>query len=142
MAYTTLQELIDRYGEAMLIGLTDRDDVSTGAVDPETIDQAIAADGAQIDGYVGSRYALPMSETPPLIAKLARAITCWERHVYDAPDKITEDYKEAVGTLKDISRGAVVLDVAGNEPESSGNSGVQITDRERPLEASKMTGFI
>ncbi|WIY25059.1 gp436 family protein [Parasedimentitalea psychrophila] len=142
MAYTTLQQLIDRYGEAMLIGLTDRDDVSTGAVDPETIDQAIASAGAQIDGYVGSRYALPMAEVPPLIAKLARAITCWELHVYAAPDKITEDYKEAVATLKDISRGAVVLDIAGTQPEGNGSSGIQITDRKRPLEASKMGGLI
>lgn len=142
MAYTTLQELIDRYGEAMLIELTDRGDVSTGAVDAETVTQAIAAAGAQIDGYVGSRYALPMAETPPLIAKLARAITAWELHIYDAPDKIKDDYREAVGTLKDIARGAVVLDIAGNEPEGNGSSGVQITDRERPLTAQNLKGFI
>lgn len=142
MAYTTLQQLIDRYGEAMLIGLTDRADNSTAAVDPDIIDQAIAAAGAQIDGYVGARYALPMAEVPPLIAKLARAITCWELHIYDAPDKITEEYKDAVATLKDMSRGAVVLDIAGHQPAGNGSSGVQITDRARPLEASKMGGLI
>ena len=142
MAYTTLQELNDRYGENLLVELTDRGDVSTGAVDANTVTQAIEGAGALIDGYLQGRYTLPLSETPPLIADLAKAISIYRLHVYEASDKIQSEYKDAVTALRDIAKGTIRLPIAGVEPTGSDETGVKITDRERPLEASKMTGFI
>jgi len=142
MAYTTLQELNDRYGESLLIELTDRGDSSINVVNADTVTQAINDAGAQIDGYLQGRYKLPLAETPPLIKDLAKAISIYKLHVFSASEKIKEEFKDAVATLRDIGKGTVRLPIAGIEPAGSGSSGVQITDRERPLEASKMTGFI
>lgn len=142
MPYASLEQLTDRYGESMLISLTDRGDVATGAIDTDVIDRVLSDADAQIDGYLKARYKLPLAATPPLIADLAQVIACWKLHRFDPPQKVKDDYNEAIRSLKDISRGLMVLDVAGLEPESSGASGVQITDRERPLSADQMKGFI
>ena len=142
MPYTTLAELSDRFGEDQLISLTDRAEVATGAIDLDVINRAIADADALIDGDVATRYQLPMATTPALLANIATLIAFWNLHLYDPSPKLKQDYGEAIDFLKSISKGQIKLDVAGVEPASSGNSGVQITDRQRPLEASKLTGFI
>lgn len=142
MAYTSLAELTDRFGEHTLIGLTDRSDPATGAIDTDVVDRALADTDAQIDMSLGVRYKLPLATTPPAIADIAQMIAIWKLHVYAPNDKIAIDYKNAQTALRDLSSGTFRLDLAGLEPESSGGSGVQITDRERPLQADKMQGFI
>jgi len=142
MAYTTLQQLNDRFGDRLLIELTDRDEVSTGVVDVDTVTQAIDGAGAQIDGYLQGRYNLPLAETPPRIKDLAQVIAIYRLHVYEPSEKIQADYKDAVSALKDISRGLVSLPIAGIEPVGSGTTGVRLTDRERPLTAQNLKGFI
>jgi phage gp36-like protein len=140
--YTSLAELIDRYGNSHLISLTDRADMATGVIDTGVIDQALASADALINGYLTGRYKLPLSETPPLIADLAQAIAFQKLHLFDLPPQVKEDKADALKTLENIARGIVRLPIDGVEPAGSGASGVQTTDRERPLEASKMTGFI
>ncbi|MGC9368707.1 MAG: gp436 family protein [Paracoccaceae bacterium] len=143
MSYATQQDLIDRYGEARLIALTDRADVPTGAVDVDTVTAALDGADAIINGYVGVRYALPLSEVPPLVNELAQVIAWWKLHLFEPDAKTTEEYKDALRTLRDISSGAVRLpNVAGAEPDDAGTGGVQITDRERPFTEANMKGFI
>jgi phage gp36-like protein len=142
VSYTSLIQLTDRFGEQTLVLLTDRAEVATNAIDTDVIDRALADTDAQIDGYLGNRYTLPLAETPPLIADLAQAIAYYKLHVYEPNPKIKDDYKDAIATLRDISKGVVTLDVAGVEPDVNDSSGVQITDRERPLTEASMKGFI
>lgn len=142
MAYCTLDQLTDRYGEATLVSLTDRAEIPTGTVDTDVIDRAVADAAAQIDGYLAGRYALPLADTPPLVTDLALIITFWKLHLYDPPQKVKDDYAGAIQMLRDISKGVVTLDVAGVEPEGSGSGGVKITDRDRPLTADNLKGFI
>ncbi|MVO16851.1 gp436 family protein [Parasedimentitalea huanghaiensis] len=142
MAYTTLAQLNDRYGERLVIELTDRDEAPTGVTDTDTVDQAIEGAAAQINGYLQGRYALPLAETPPLIKDLAEAIAIYRLHIYSASDKIEAEHKAAVAALRDIGNGTIRLPIAGVEPKGSGGTGVRITDRERPLTAQNLKGFI
>lgn len=142
MPYTTLDQLNDRYGAGLLISLTDRGEVATGAVVQDTVDQAIADADAMIDGYLKGRYKLPLAEVPPQVEALSRAISIWNLHVYDAPKQIEAGYKDALAQLRDISKGIITLDVAGIEPETSGGQGVMVTDRERPLTEGSLKGWI
>lgn len=142
MAYTNLSSLTDRFGTRMLIALTDRAEVATDVIDVAVIDNAIAGADAVIDGYLAKRYQLPLAETPTLIAELSEEIAIWKLHRAAPDPKIEEDYKAAIRTLKDISAGTIQLDVAGVTPASTGGTGARITDRERPLTADNMKGFI
>lgn len=142
MAYTTLAELTARFGEAMLISLTDRGDIHTGTIDTAVVDQAIAEADAIIDGHVGVRYALPLAETPPLIMTLARDIAIYKLHVHATDPKIEEDYKAAMATLRDLSAGRVRLPIDGKDAPGTGGSGARVTDRDRTFTEGGMKGFI
>ncbi len=142
MPYTTVEDLSDRYGERLLISLTDRDEVATGAIVQDTVDQAIADADALIDGYLKGRYQLPLADVPAQVAAMSRAISIWNLHVYDAPKQIEAGHKEALGQLRDIAKGLISLDVAGIEPKTNSGQGVMTTDRERPLTEDSLKGFI
>lgn len=142
MSYTNLQELIGRYGEAMLVDLTDRADPPAGSVDAGVIDRALADADALIDGFLKGRYLLPLAATPPLVRDLALAIAVYKLHRNVASEKIRQDYDDALRTLRDIAAGTVRLDVAGAEPTASGASGVRTNDRERPFTPDNLRGFV
>jgi phage gp36-like protein len=142
MTYATLAQLTDRFGAAMLIGLTDRASPPEGEIDADVVARALADTDAAVDGYLAGRYQLPISETPALLADLAQAIAIYKLHPYAPDPKIEADYKDAIKTLRDIATGVVRLTLDGVEQAGSGASGVQTNDRERPLTAENMKGFI
>jgi phage gp36-like protein len=140
MSYTSLQQLTDRYGEPMLVDLTDRAD--TGVVDQAVVDRALADTDAMIDGYLAGRYALPLASTPAQVADLAQAIAVYKLHKNVVSEKIRDDYRGALKMLEQIAAGTIRLDVAGVEPAASGSSGVRTNEQERPLTAETMKGYI
>ena len=143
MAYSSLQLLTDRYGERTLVALTDRAYPATGVLDLAVVTRALTDTDAMIDGYLAVRHALPLASVPALIADLAGSITLYKLHVAAPDPKVQADYDQALRMLKDISRGDVRLSVAGIEPVAPGTgSGVRVTDRERPMTAENLKGFI
>lgn len=142
MTYASLAMLVTRFGEQTIVMLTDRGAVPTGTIDAGLVEQELANSDAVINGYVGTRYRLPLDPLPALVVDLALSIAIYKLHVDAVGQKITDDYDRAIRTLRDISSGAVKLDAAGTEPASSGASGVQFIDRERPLSPETMGGFI
>ena len=143
MTYATLAHLIDRFGADMLITLTDRAQPATGTIDAVVVDRALADADAVIDGYIGGRYVLPLTDVPPLLPDIARSIAIWKLHTFKPDDKITEDYKDALRTLRDISDGKITLAVpSASAPATVEGSGARLTDRERPLTAENLKGYI
>lgn len=142
MPYASLDDLISAFGERELIALTDRGAEATGVMDEAVIDGALGAADALIDGYVAGRYALPMSPVPPLITELAVPLALYKLHRFGRPDQVEADYKDARATLRDISEGRVKLPVSGVQAAQTDAGQAQTTDRDRPFEAKKMTGFI
>lgn len=142
MPYASLDLLIERYGERMLVQLTDRASPATGGVVAEVVDRALADTDAAIDGRLLGRYRLPLAATPPLLVDLAIAIAIHKLHVSTVPTKIEQDYRDAIATLNQIAKGEVKLPVAGIEPPSSGAAGVVAIDRERDFTPENMRGFI
>lgn len=140
--YVTLSELTDRYGGPMLVRLTDHEEAPSGAIDLETVRRAVADTGAMIDGYLASRYALPMAQVPGLVRDLAAVIAIYKLHRYEPDEKIVRDYKDALATLKSIQGGGVRLDIAGVPAPGTGGSGARMTDRARPFTEANMKGFI
>lgn len=142
MTYATQADLVERYGEQMLIDLTDRATPAAGTIDSGVVDRALADTDAAIDGYLKGRYALPLATTPPLLRDLAQAIAVYKLHRNTVSNKVSEDYDGALRMLRDIGRGALRLDVAGIEPAASGTSGVRTSDRARDLTPDNMKGFV
>jgi phage gp36-like protein len=140
--YATLAQLTDRYGEAMLIAVTDRATIPTHMIDTAVINRALADADALIDGYLQGRYVLPLVATPPLLTDIALAVTIWKLHTFKPDEKIEADYRSAEKQLAQIAAGTIRLSVAGVEPADEGAGGAVVTDRERPLTPESLTGFI
>lgn len=142
MPYCTVEQLTERYGEALLVSLSDRGEVATGAVDADLFARAIASADALIDGYLAARYALPLASTPAIVADLSQRVSIYYAHGQTASEKIRDDYKEALRQLQQISAGTMRLDLAGVEPAAAGSGAVIASSPERPLSAGTMKGFI
>lgn len=142
MTYASQSDLVERFGERMLIDLTDRADPPAGAIDAAVVAKALTDTDSQIDGYLLGRYLLPLATTPDLLNDLAKAIAIYKLHRDIVSDKIRDDYTDALKTLDKIASGAVRLNVAGVEPPSSGATGVRTTDRNRDFTPENLKGFI
>lgn len=140
MAYATLQDLIDRFGEREIIELTDRADPPADAADPDVAGAALTSASSVIDGFVAVRYGLPLAVTPALLVE----ICCDLARARLYRDQITEVVegrrKDALMALRDIASGKMLLDVAGAEPAADGNK-VYTDGAERVFTSTSMTGF-
>jgi phage gp36-like protein len=143
VTYATLDQLKAKLGEQTMVSLTDRDLPRTGAIVVAVVDRALTDTDATIDGFLAGRYRLPIEGgIPAQVTDLALAIAAYKLHPFKPDDKIQKDYDDARSDLAKIADGRIRLSIAGLEPASSGATGVQVTDRERPLTADSLRGFI
>jgi len=141
MAYITSADLEGHISEQVLIQLTD--DQKTGTVNADIVTAAIADAGAEIDGYVATRYAVPVSPVLALIIKLARDITI--KNLYSrrlrVPDDVRKNYESAISMLKDIAKGTLTLGVDPAPAEASKASGGEAIGPERVFDRDKLGSF-
>ncbi len=142
MSYATEAQLVERYGFAAIMALTDRDPLATGAIDSAVVDRALADTDALIDGYLRNRYDLPLLATPPLLTDVALSIAFYRLHIAQPDDKVVADYRDARALLDRIANGAVALPIGSAVPAVTAGSGARVTDRDRPISADTMKGFI
>lgn len=144
MPYTSLENLVAKFGTRHLVNLTDRDEEPTGEINAAILAAAIEDAAALIDGYLAGRFQLPLAVVPPLVESLAEKIVIKELHVYGAPQDVNEDYERALKMLQKINEGTIKLPVAevSQEPAQTGSNGVKTTDRPRPFTASNLSGFV
>lgn len=141
MSYTTQAQIETRISKAELIRLTDEDD--TGTVDAAKIEAAIEAAGAEIDSYLGSRYALPLAETPGVIGSLACDIAIYTLYALDEAGSVPETrqkrYDSAVKLLAEIETGDRTLGRPAAQ-EATGEA-VVLTSDGRIFSRDKLRGW-
>ena len=112
MPYTTRTLLEERFGLDELIQRTDKFAPYTGAIVDAVIDRAIADADAEIDGFVGSRYILPLPvPTPPVLVPIACDIARYRLYDDAVPEIVRQRYEDAIARLKDISAGRLSLGI-------------------------------
>ncbi len=123
MAYCTQEDLLKMIPPEELAELTAE---AGDTPDPQVVEEAISRGQAEIDAYLGTVYAVPLSQVPPLIKALAVDLAIF--HLYlrrsVAPPVRRQKYEAAVAFLKEVAAGQAVVAGAGGEPPS--------TDREAP----------
>ena len=123
MAYATLTELLQRLDEQSVILLTD--DALAVAVDTDAVDRAFADADTEIDSYIATRYAVPMSPVPALVQRLSLDLAIeglYTRRPHVAtPEAVTRSAKNARLLLANIAAnkasipGVAELDTSGTE---------------------------
>lgn len=142
MSYATQQDLVDRFGATEIMQRSDRRKPPT-AIDPVVVDQALHDATALIDGYLASRYALPLSAVPDILVKICADIArynLWGEAVNkDGPIAIA--YRDARAWLQDVANGKVALEADG-KPSPANASGARVQASQPDMTRQNLKGFI
>jgi len=129
--YVAPADLGARFGEGELIDLAPATDGAEGH-DTAAVEAAIGDAEAAMDGYLRSRYALPLAEVPPELTAIAADLARYELRARAGginqstmSDDVVARRDRAIQRLKDIQAGKFVLDVGG----ASGGGSQPATDR-------------
>lgn len=111
MPYCTVDDIKGQMDERDLVQLTDDED--TGAVVMSHVDKAIADADAEMNGYLGARYSLPLDPVPPVINKYAVDIAIFnlESRRGGASDNRTARYDKAIKYMELVAKGTISLGV-------------------------------
>ena len=102
-----------------------------------TLQQALSDASAEIDGYLESRFALPLNDPPAVLQRLACDVAMYRlqslRPLHDVADA-RKRYEDAVELLVRVARGEVTLGLAADnaEPAAAGGSVVTQAGGELP----------
>lgn len=109
MPYASTDDLITRFGELELIQQTDL--TGSGVVGQVMVSRALDDATGIIDGYVSSRYPLPLAVIPALLVTLCCDLVRYALYVDAAPPIVAMRRDQAIAQLRDIAAGRLRLDV-------------------------------
>jgi len=138
-AYATEAQLIAREGRNIVQQASDLD--NTGALNHDRIGQALADASSIIDGYLQSRYALPLTIRPPALSIHCCAIAMVLMSLRPT-EQMTARYNATIRWLEGIAKGTFQLGItpAGQQPGS--NSGaVAFTPTKRVFTQDGLSDF-
>ncbi len=125
MSYATRQDMIDRFGEKEMIQLTDSRVPPSGGIDDTVLEIGLNDAKALIDGYLASKYPLPLSEVPEPLTRvacdLARYFLCRK-----PTEEMTRRYEQSIAWLKDVARGIVSLGLTETNVQPAATGGPQV----------------
>jgi phage gp36-like protein len=121
MTYAVLADLVTRAGIEEIRAIADRN--GDGEPDGLVVAAALVQADQLINGYVGTRYSLVMTEVPAIMVGWATSIARYLLHAQGAPDHVAQDYKEALAALKDVAKGLISLPLSSGATVGSGDSG-------------------
>jgi len=115
----TAQMLATAAAGGDMSGFTAEEQAASAAV-LALVQGALADAASEIDGYVASRYRVPLDPSPAIIRRLACDLA--RHNLYD--DQVTEVIQKrrdaAVATLRDIAGGKISLGDPASAPPSGG----------------------
>jgi len=120
--YCTIQDLIDRVGEDELIELTDRSNV--GELDAAVINGAIADASSLMDGYIATRYTVPLAvDFPVMLTRLCCNIARFNLYDTHPTENVKQQFDATMKVLGQISKGHITLSLnSGNEKPAQGDA--------------------
>lgn len=142
MAYATLTDLEERFGQEEINELSDRD--NDGSNDVNVVDNALTDATDEINSYLARKYTVPVVSISANLKKTCCDIARYLLHEDAATDEVEKRYKRAVDWLKDLSSGkAVLTDANGDIVTIAGTStgGVQSFSNDRSFTDESLAGF-
>lgn len=111
--YATKSSMLARFVFDELVQLTDLAD--TGEIDDLVLFEALQAADAEIDTYLGQRYALPLDNVPLNLERIACDIARYRLHRDGASESVRQRYTDARAFLRDVAKGAVQIGVNASQ---------------------------
>lgn len=144
--YGTVEAMVSRYGLAQIVRLSKPGDRSATEPDRVKVELALADASSFIDGYLRSRYVVPLALPPSEIIRAACVLARYDlaqSESVDPSEEMGRMRKEIMDWLKLVSTGDVILDAesaAVNLP-SINDGGGRHSDREAVMSYDNLRGM-
>jgi phage gp36-like protein len=144
MGYATVDDMIARYPNRDLVQLTNEDPTAT-TVNTPPMQQALDDAAAEIDGYLEGRFALPLTDPPAVLNRLACDIAMYRlqslRPLHDLADA-RKRYEDAIAFLLEAAKGTVTLGLSpdSEEPPTAPDA-TTIAGPQRVFDRNRLKGF-
>jgi phage gp36-like protein len=140
--YATRQDMVTIYGESEIIKLTDFD--RTGWINDAVLHSALKRASSQIDSYIGSRYAVPLSAdiVPDDLTDKCCIIAHYKLsggHNRQLTERSRADYEDALLWLRDVAKGIIKLG-AGDTGAPRTASGIKFQSHARKFSRNATDG--
>ncbi len=136
--YITKTDILEQLPAEFLIQLTD--DEGIGAVNDDRVNAAIEGAEGEADGYLSTRYTVPLTPVPAVVKKFCADIAVY--NLFSRRDAMPEErekrYENAVKFFGNVSRGIVSL---GAETPPPTNSGPEFSGPDRVFTKDKLEDF-
>lgn len=127
MSYAAQTDLEAAFGATEILQLADRN--QDAVADPGVIAAALARADSVIDGYLGGRYAVPLTAPyPPVIVATACDLARYWLYDNAATERVREGFEDALAWLKDVAASKVLLQL----PAASANAASGSPDGSAP----------
>lgn len=144
MTYCTQQELVDRYGQAKLVQLTDKTNRPQTTIDAVVVDRAITDASSLINSHLRKRYRLPLTVAAPDVLVTYACQIAWFLLHGDAAGKespVRLAYNDALKWLERVASGLVVIDGAGETLAPAGGGQIKTKGPERLFTRDRLRGL-
>lgn len=144
MTYCTQQDLVDRYGAAKLVQLTDKTNKPQTTMDTVVIAKVITDATSLVNSYLGKRYRLPLTVAAPDVLVTYACQIAWFLLLGDAAGKDSPArlaYGDAMIWLEKVSRGTVIIEGAGENVAPAGGGQIKTQGPERIFTRDRLGGF-
>lgn len=142
MAYATAQDWLDAEASQSFIGDTDGD----GLADTSGIEKALAAASSEMDGWLASRYPVPVRDPASLPVLKVHAVAVATYHLARTANMITDEikdrYQASIKYLVSVSEGKADLPVTAQatpETQAATSADVQMIASERQFSRSEFS---
>jgi phage gp36-like protein len=130
MVYAQPSDMIARYPNRDLVQLTNEDPTQS-VVDQTVLQQALADASAEIDGYLESRFTLPLTDPPAVLARLTCDIAMYRlqalRPLHDLAEA-RRRYDDALAVLVRVADGILTLGLAPDNREPAEAAEAVVTE--------------
>jgi phage gp36-like protein len=113
--YASVADMVNRFGEQDLVLLSWREGVAEGVINTPVVEQALADATAEINGYIGGRYKLPLSAVPAVLSGHCCSIARYLLNGDRAPEQVTDRYKAVIKFLEAVGKGDLQLGLADDQ---------------------------
>jgi phage gp36-like protein len=144
MSYATPTDIINRYPNRDLVQLTNEDPTVT-TVNTTVLQQTLNDASAEIDGYLGGRFTLPLTDPPAVLNRLATDVAIYRlqalRPLHDLADA-RRRYDDAIAMLTKVASGELTLGIGLDGHETAIAQGAETVEGPaRVFNRNTMKGF-
>lgn len=115
MAYASLQDLTNRFGDNELMAIASKGTRSNPELDNDRIAQALEDASSFINGYLAQRFELPLPVVPKRVVAMACDVARYNLRNKNegggnTSDVVRDRFKDTRDELKAIAEGRIALD--------------------------------